>query len=135
VWALGRASGHLILPLLFILLFVAAFRGRVTATVLSSRWITNIGGMCYTIYLFHFLMISAIGRVTKPIHFGQSFLAYYLLQAVLVLPCVFAGCCVFFILIERPCMNPQWPRELIRFFRPAACGLAQGQGSPVAESE
>jgi peptidoglycan/LPS O-acetylase OafA/YrhL len=117
VWILGITAGHLLLPFVFVLLFMAAFRGRVSSRILSFRWITNIGGMCYTIYLFHWIIISSCGRVTKPLHFGHSFQGYYLLQAVLVLPWVFAVCALYFVLIERPCMDRRWPSKLIKFMR------------------
>jgi peptidoglycan/LPS O-acetylase OafA/YrhL len=74
--------------------------------------ITDIGGMCYSLYLFHFLIISSVCRISKPVHFGHNFWTYYLLQAVLVLPVVLILCGVFFLMVERPCMDRDWPRKL-----------------------
>jgi peptidoglycan/LPS O-acetylase OafA/YrhL len=68
--------------------------------------------MCYSIYLFHFLIISAVCRISKPMHFGPNFWVYYLLQAVLVVPFVLMFCGAFFLLVERPCMDKNWPRKL-----------------------
>ena len=80
-------------------------------TLFSQRIITDIGGLCYSLYLFHFLIISAVTRVSKPLHIGQDFWAYYLLQSVLVLPVVLMLCGIFFLLVERPCMDRDWPRK------------------------
>jgi peptidoglycan/LPS O-acetylase OafA/YrhL len=40
--------------------YLGVFLGRVTSTVLSWRPVTIVGGMCYSIYLYHFLVIKAV---------------------------------------------------------------------------
>jgi peptidoglycan/LPS O-acetylase OafA/YrhL len=111
VWYLGSAAGHVALPFLAIVLYLAAFRGRVCSAIFSHRIITDIGGMCYSLYLFQFV-ISAVGRISKPWHIGENFWAYFLLQAVLVLPVVLLVAGSYYLLIERPCMDREWPRKL-----------------------
>jgi len=112
VWYLSPAWSHILLPFVIVVLYLAAFRGRLCSKLFSHPVITDIGGMCYSLYLFHFLIISSVCRVSKPVHFGHNFWAYYLLQAVLVLPVVLILCGVFFLLVERPCMDRDWPRKL-----------------------
>ena len=112
VWYLSPGWSHVLLPFIIVLLYLAAFRGRVCSALFSHPIITDIGGMCYSLYLFHFLIISAACRVSKPVHIGHDFWAYYLLQSVLVLPVVLIICGVFFLLVERPCMDRDWPRKL-----------------------
>jgi peptidoglycan/LPS O-acetylase OafA/YrhL len=73
VWYMGRDSGHVVLPFVIVLLYLAAFRGRICSTVFSNPVITNIGGMCYSIYLFHFLIIYGVKHLTAPLHLGQNF--------------------------------------------------------------
>ncbi|HZR59149.1 MAG TPA: acyltransferase [Terriglobales bacterium] len=114
VWYLGRNTGHVLLPFVIVILFLAAFRGRICSVLLSNRVITNIGGMCYSIYLFHFLVIYAVKHVTSPLHFGQNFWVYYTLQASFILPAILILCGAFFLLIERPCMDKEWPKKLWR---------------------
>jgi peptidoglycan/LPS O-acetylase OafA/YrhL len=111
-WYLGSTAGHVLFPFVIIALYYAAFRGRLCSAFFSNRIITDIGGMCYSLYLFHFLLISALGRLTKPWHFGQNFWAYYLLQAILILPVVLMVCGGYYLLIERPCMDRNWPNKL-----------------------
>jgi peptidoglycan/LPS O-acetylase OafA/YrhL len=112
VWFLGPVSGHLLLPFIIIVLYLAAFRGCIFPAVFGNRIITNIGGMCYSLYLFHILVISSVGRISKPWHFGNSFWAYFLLQACLILPVVLTVCGAYFLLVERPCMDREWPKKI-----------------------
>lgn len=103
---------HVLMPFLLPLLMLSAFRGRIMSQLLSFRWITNIGGMCYSIYLLHFRLISLVDHFTKPMHIGKSFVGYLSLQALLVIPPVLAVCTVYFLLVERPCMARNWPQTL-----------------------
>lgn len=114
VWYLGRNVGHVGLPFVIVMLYTAVFRGRICATVFSYRAITNIGGMCYSIYLFHFLVIYFVKHITAPLHIGQNFWFYYTLQSCMILPFVLLLCGAFFILIERPCMDREWPQKVWR---------------------
>jgi peptidoglycan/LPS O-acetylase OafA/YrhL len=114
VWIMGRNFGHVALPFVIVLLYLAAFRGRICSTVFSNRVITDIGGMCYSIYLFHFLIIYGVKHLTVSLHVGQNFWVYFVLQSLLILPVVMLFCGIFFLLIERPCMDREWPRKLWR---------------------
>jgi len=114
VWTMGRNTGHVVLPFVIVLLYLAAFRGRIFAAIFTHPVITNIGGMCYSIYLFHFLLIYGVKHLTAPLHLGNNFWVYYALQSVLILPVVMLFCSTFFLLIERPCMDREWPRKLWR---------------------
>jgi peptidoglycan/LPS O-acetylase OafA/YrhL len=112
VWLMSPGWSHVLLPFLIVVLYLAAFRGRLCSLIFCHPTITDIGGMCYSLYLFHFLVISAVGRASKPLHIGQNFWLYYLFQGTLVLPCVLAFCGLFFLLVEQPCMDRHWPRKL-----------------------
>jgi peptidoglycan/LPS O-acetylase OafA/YrhL len=109
---MGRAVSHVVLPFLIVFLYLAAFRGRILAAVFGHPLITNIGGMCYSIYLFHFVLIYGVKHVTASLHVGGNFWVYYVLQAFLILPVVMLFCGAFFLLIERPCMDRDWPKKL-----------------------
>ncbi len=115
VWYLGRNVGHVVLPFVIVILYMAAFRGRVWSTVLSQKVITNIGGMCYSIYLFHSLVIYFVKHFTQPFHIGENFWFYFILQSCLILPVVLLLCGAFFLLIERPCMDRDWPQKAWRW--------------------
>jgi peptidoglycan/LPS O-acetylase OafA/YrhL len=44
--------------------------------------------------------------------FRRQLLFYYVLQSCLILPVVMLFCGIFFVLIERPCMDREWPWKL-----------------------
>lgn len=102
-------------PVLVLGACVAAFRGPLTARVLSWRPIYVIGGMCYTIYLYHTLLLRTVITGT-PIGRGLVEVAGPELGLVLVLiasyAATLAACTVLFVLFERPFMVPGWPRRL-----------------------
>jgi peptidoglycan/LPS O-acetylase OafA/YrhL len=104
-------------PWLVVLLYMAAFRGPVTRRILRNRWLTTIGGMCYSIYLLHYPLMLLIGRALHPV----SALAWAGSAAALVAATLAAGV-VFFALVERPCMEPHWPSKLIARLRTRAEG-------------
>jgi len=79
--------------------------------------------MCYTIYLYHFVLISVCGRLTKPLHIGSSFMAYFALQMLLILPVVLIVCTILYLLVERPCMDRNWPWKLVARLRRDAATL------------
>jgi peptidoglycan/LPS O-acetylase OafA/YrhL len=109
---MSRNTGHVLLPLLIVVLYLSAFRSRISSAIFSDPVITNIGGMCYSIYLFHFMIIYGVKHLTAPLHFGENFWFYYVLQSCLILPVVMLFCGIFFVLIERPCMDREWPWKL-----------------------
>jgi peptidoglycan/LPS O-acetylase OafA/YrhL len=112
VWLMGRNSGHVILPFVIVILYMAAFRGKLCSAIFSNRVLTDIGGMCYSIYLFHILIIYLIKHNTWQLHVTQNFWVYYLLQSAIYIPGVLLFCGTFFLLVERPCMDRDWPKKL-----------------------
>ena len=69
----SRVLTHWIFPGVVFTVYCAAFRGRWINRFFCNRWITAVGGMCYSIYLIHYEVISAVGRFTKTIgaHFSR----------------------------------------------------------------
>lgn len=116
VWTLVANPNVLFLVLAF-LVFCATFRGRVVRAVFCNVRITTIGGMCYSIYLLHYPLISAVGRHTAPVASHRGFILHLLVQMTLVVPVVLIASTIFFVLIERPCMRKDWPHRLVAWFR------------------
>ena len=75
---------HWLFPAWIFLLYCAAFRGTFFNRFFSNRWITAIGGMCYSIYLLHYEVISAVGRHTMRLGESAPCWLYLSLQLVLV---------------------------------------------------
>jgi peptidoglycan/LPS O-acetylase OafA/YrhL len=91
---------------------------------LSVPLVSIVGGACYTIYLFHFQLVSLLGRFLAP--FTTTSLEWNIL--VLALPfslIVTAACLALFPLVERPFMHARWPAivaEAVRTRSLAALG-------------
>lgn len=103
---------NLVFVLALILLFVAAFRGLAFNYFLRNPWIAAIGGMCYTIYLIHLPLMEGLIRLSRHLHWTNWFALNLLLQALVVIPVVLAISALFFLLLEKPFMDKQWPAKL-----------------------
>ena len=106
---------HAVLPLAVALLCVAAMRSHVLRRIFANPAVAVIGGMCYSIYLLHFILMAAIFKVTRHVILPNvSFPVNFLLQLIVLGVPVVLLCTLFFVLIERPCMDPDWPSKLWR---------------------
>jgi peptidoglycan/LPS O-acetylase OafA/YrhL len=115
----GRTSllTALFFPAIVLFLYVAVFRGPITNRVMTNPWLTSIGGMCYTIYLFHNPLIGTVLWLTHGIALSGSYTVDYLVQAALVIPPLLGASGVYFLLIEKPCMRKDWPKRLLERVR------------------
>jgi peptidoglycan/LPS O-acetylase OafA/YrhL len=84
-----------------------AFRGTITRRFLSTTWIAVIGGMCYSIYLIHYPIFLLLHGALSPITRLPSAVALIAGSLVLI-PLVLVISALFFIAVERPCMDPTW---------------------------
>jgi peptidoglycan/LPS O-acetylase OafA/YrhL len=113
VWDLATVAGIVLfamhyLAIAILLLFAGAFGGRLTKPFVTNSILTTIGGMCYSIYLLHQMLISAIVKLTLPF-FPISSGAQIVVQSILVIPIVLLLSAIFFYCVERPCMREDWP--------------------------
>lgn len=110
----GGMAGQLdavVLPWAILLAYVAAFRGVILRKFLCNPWIVTIGGMCYTIYMYHYWMISALGRLTIKLQTGVLWLDI-LVQLGILLSLILPVCAILFALFERPFMQRDWHKKL-----------------------
>jgi len=101
-------------PWVMAMLFYSAIRGRGWGAALSYGAIPLIGGMCYSIYLVHGRPIALLvhGVLSRLALFG-SFTADYLVVFTICTLAVLLTSAIFYLLVERPCMNPKWPEKLL----------------------
>ncbi len=107
---------NFVLPLIIGVCCVAAFRGPLVFRVLGNPWITTIGGMCYTIYMYHWLMISLLVRLTIHLQthiLWLDLLIFFVLMSAVIVPV----CAVLFALFERPFMRRDWPAKVREKFQ------------------
>ena len=77
--------------------------------ILSISFVSTIGGMCYSIYLFHFPVIDLIGKqLVKRLHFSNYFIVHYLVINICLLTVILFTSSAFYKLIEQPCMKADW---------------------------
>jgi len=110
VWSGRFGLDYPFLPWLAVFILTAAFRGKFLHWLLGQRLLTIIGGMCYTIYMYHWLLISGLYHVTKKISthiYGLDLVLQFAVLSVIVLTL----CSVLFVLFERPFMQRDWPQK------------------------
>ena len=75
---------------------------------------STIGGMCYSIYLTHRTTILVLEVLLVRLHL--PFAVWLGVSLFVVTPVAMAVGAVYFVLIERPCMDPGWPGKLVGWF-------------------
>lgn len=109
-------SAEALLPFIILAGCAGVFRGRIWRRILANPWLATIGGMCYTIYLYHKPMLHALHPITRRLVFTRIFWLNLSIQSaiftLLFLP-VFA---VLFALFEKPFMYRDWPARFKKWF-------------------
>lgn len=104
---------RLIFAFLLIVLFISVFKGVTVNRIFRNRWITAVGGMCYTIYLIHLPLAEFLIQYSKGVTLGDSYSLNLIVQLLLFLPALFVVSVLFFLTLEKPCMDKNWPKKLI----------------------
>jgi peptidoglycan/LPS O-acetylase OafA/YrhL len=112
------------LPLACCVCFLAAFRGVLSVRFLKHPWVTAVGGMCYTIYLYHIFLISFSIKATEKLRVSNLSLDL-LMQFVLITAIIVPASAFLFIFLEKPFMDRNWPAKFYE-----ALGRATGFRSP-----
>lgn len=102
-------------PVILPILFIGAFKGRVVSKVVRNPLITTVGGMCYSIYLTHRTTILALQILLA--HFRLDVVVWLAVSLLVVMPASIAVGAIYFVAIEKPCMDPRWPQKLIQRMR------------------
>jgi peptidoglycan/LPS O-acetylase OafA/YrhL len=100
------------LPWILGVLFIGALRGDWFTSFLRRPLVAVTGGMCYSLYLLHNPILSFF--TDRTIVNGLSLPQAYLRLLFVGMPFVMFAGITYYILIERPCMNPNWPQEVVR---------------------
>ena len=118
-WAFQFLNRLLVVLSLFTF-FYAAFKSNIVNKILCNRWITAIGGMCYSIYLIHLPIAELFIRISKNWHITNTYTVNLLVQLLVFLPIVFVLSSIAFLLFEKPFMDKYWPKKFVAFFRKPA---------------
>ncbi|WP_176228683.1 acyltransferase family protein [Roseovarius litorisediminis] len=101
-WPDPRLHAMGVLPLT--IFFLCVFRGRVILAALRWPPVFTIGGMCYTIYLYHFWIIKAPVQAFDINEWAMGPFGILIFDLVMM-AFVFAASSVLFAMFERPFMN------------------------------
>lgn len=104
--------------LLLLVVFYIVLISR-TVRILTKSWVSNIGGACYSIYLLHYPIISFLGNQLVKHQITNNKFIDNLIYGMILLVAVMISSMFFYVLIERPCMQRDWPRKLWNKIRPA----------------
>lgn len=103
----------LLTPWFGLLMVISTFRGVLTAQFFKKEVIYTIGGMCYTIYLYHFFIIGILGH--GRLFFFETFWLNFILTFTVVPLAVLIVSSVVFVLFEKPFMG-DWQSHVSRLF-------------------
>lgn len=92
--------------------FMAVFKGKLLNRFFTQPIIFLIGGMCYTIYLLHLAFFGLFVKFSGKLLFFDSYSSNFLLQFVLAFFSLMLVSGLFFIFIEKPCMDKNWHKNL-----------------------
>lgn len=115
-WDYALANRIVFCMLLFIL-FYSVFRGYYINKFFRNKWIMAIGGMCYTIYLIHLPLAELTIKYTKHLIITEDYFLNLFIQLIIYLPILFIISVIFYLAIEKPCMDKNWPTKLYNRFR------------------
>ena len=108
-----------LMPIVFGPFFLAALRGKALKYLLSRKLIYTIGGMCYSAYLFHTVILRFLVEKTGFVSFAFEHLPPYaagMLSILVGSVTVFAITALLFAWFERPFMNPRWISKFNKAF-------------------
>jgi peptidoglycan/LPS O-acetylase OafA/YrhL len=117
LYLLMRLSLHnnvsaVVYPFLVLALFVVVLKGNLWKHFFGQRYISGTGTFSYSIYLIHFQIIAVTGAFILNIGSSMAVLPKILLIAGISLPLVWVLSAIFFLLFEKPFMNPVWYKEI-----------------------
>lgn len=124
IWAINYKAGEtiltkialgMLLPFAIYVFYYLAFFSVFWKKVLSIKLLTVIGGMCYSLYLTHYAIISMFGRLFIRYKFSNVYYFDWGIKTIiLLLPVLIVGALVFKF-IEQPCMKHGWYYKFLPF--------------------
>ena len=95
------------------MLFIGMLKGTLSNKILTTNWLMLIGTMCYSIYLLHYAILYFLVDHVSSRLLTNNYYQDLLLQGAMVLPIVLLASLLFYRLVEKPCMDRQWPSKLL----------------------
>ncbi|WP_317166167.1 acyltransferase [Chitinophaga sp. Ak27] len=131
LWKVGWGVA---LPVMIFVLYYLALFTIFWKNIFSKKFLVVIGGMCYTIYLIHGPIISIVANYLLKYQFSKWSPINYLIISVVFSLITLGASCLFFIVVERPCMQKDWYKRLL-FLRKNVIVPARLNTNALAEVE
>jgi peptidoglycan/LPS O-acetylase OafA/YrhL len=99
---------------IFIFYYLVLFND-IWKRIFSIQIITVIGGMCYSIYLLHYQLISLLGnKLVNTVSVSNYYAIDFIIYSIILILVSIAGSAIYFKLIEQPCMKKDWHIQLMQ---------------------
>ena len=95
--------------------YAGVLRGTLLSKIFRQPLLVTVGGMCYTIYLYHSLILSALFKTFDFYLPTDSYEIALLYRVVLFIPAVIAVSAIIFAVTERPFMQTTWTTALTKY--------------------
>ena len=106
---------NLLFNIFVLLLMLATFKGTLMNWFFTRPLVYIIGGMCYSIYLLHYAFFHLLVQYTAGYSIGMGYGPDLLVQVAVGIPLALVVSGVFFVLVEKPCMNKHWPKKIVEW--------------------
>ena len=93
--------------------FYIAITNKWWKNLLSVQWISIIGGMCYSIYLLHLMIMSVVTKGLLHMPIGNKLLGFFV-YGIILLVMVLLVSMIFYRFIEQPCMKRDWYKNIFK---------------------
>ncbi len=97
-----------------LLLFTGVFKGILLNYIFTRKFIYTIGGMCYSIYLIHYVILHMAVPLTLVFTSGMGYKFQLLVQSFIHVPIVLLISIIFFVLFERPFMDKDFFKKWVK---------------------
>jgi len=101
-------ASKLFLPFLLCFFYYIILKNPIVKKVFSYKFVPIIGGMCYSIYLLHYTIISIFGKYTIGLRLTGYYLPNLFLQIILLGIPILIISSIFYLYVERPFMSNKW---------------------------
>jgi peptidoglycan/LPS O-acetylase OafA/YrhL len=102
------------IPLVILLFYSIVLFIPFWKNLFSIKWISIIGGMCYTIYLIHLPVMATFGQYFVKYKITNEYFVYFILQLLIQGTLTIFFSSLFFYFIEKPCMQKDWYLKLLK---------------------
>lgn len=110
----GLLRYGVLLPYVIFLLLWLSPLSTFWLKIISWKWITVIGGMCYSIYMLHHpLMALFLNRVIGNDLLLSNVWLDFFVKMMLVMGMVLVCSAAYFVAVERPCMKRDWYKKFL----------------------